>query len=163
MTSPSALHTRIHALCVGNFVLLTSLLVCLGGCGNGNLPTYPVSGQLVYEDGSVPQFGMVEFYNAEHQVNARGKIAKDGSFSLTTYAENDGAILGTHKVAIIQQTSNHLVASQGVKINHDHGSVVHSRYFDYRTSGLTCDVSKGDNPIQFTLEKGPEEETTGHH
>ena len=145
-------------------LLLCLLLLVLGafcGCGNDRLPTYKVKGQLNFEDGTTPAFGDIEFYNAEHKINARGKIKRDGSFTVTTYNEGDGAIAGKHQIVILQMTGSYLTAKSNRDIKHDHGQLAHPRYVDYRTSGLACTITEGENDVTLVLEKNPNQSEDG--
>ncbi|MEM7785644.1 MAG: carboxypeptidase regulatory-like domain-containing protein [Planctomycetota bacterium] len=134
--------------------LLIGLLVpCLLGCNN-NPRTYPVTGKVVYPDGSHPEFGDIEFFNAEAKLNARGRIQKDGTFELGTFDLADGAVEGTHKVIILQRTRNHLTAQLEGEIAHDHGDLMDPKYYDYRTSKLTAKVEPIDqNQIEIQVRK----------
>lgn len=96
-------------------------------------------------------FGDIEFYCDEHKINARGKIDRDGSFTVGTYSENDGAVAGNHQIVIIQTTGNHLTQEFNDQIKHDHGELVDLNYFDYRTSGLECDIGPQPNRIELTI------------
>ena len=127
--------------------------ICLSGCGGGPLPTYPVNGMVVFEDGTSPQFGTVEFLNDEHQINARGEIAKDGSFTVSTFHDGDGAVEGTHRIAIIQLTISPDTAQYNHLIEHDHGDVVDPMYHDFRTSGLIREIKSGQNDLTLTVTK----------
>ena len=89
---------------LGVLVLAIGVLTQIG-CGPKRPPTYPVKGKLVFEDGTSPRFGEIEFYNAEEKINARGRIERDGTFTVGTFAENDGAVAGTHQIVIIQQVA----------------------------------------------------------
>ena len=147
-------------------------LCFLVGCGSNGVTTHPILGQLEFADGTKPNFGTVEFYNREHKLNARGKIAEDGTFTVGTYEPGDGAVTGTHSVVIIQLTSNHLAAKKeiivkvdenasGIDHDHDHDGEheaelrLHRKYFDYRTSGLNIEVKPGQNQIKFVLDQQP--------
>lgn len=142
-------------------IVLTLTLIIAGGCNSGQLPTCQVNGQFRFEDGTTPMFGDVEFHNAEHKINARGKINRDGSFTVGTYDDNDGAVQGEHQVVIVQHTANYLTAHLDIKIDHDHGELVHPDYFDYRTSSLKCVIEKGDNDVQLVLLKNPSQTGDG--
>ena len=98
-------------------------------------------------------FGKIEFYNAEHKINARGTINRDGTVTVSTYDEDDGAVVGNHQIMISQQTSNHLTANIKAPIDHDHGDLVDPKYFDYRTSGLSCTIEPGSNEIELQVSK----------
>jgi len=138
---------------LGTRLMLLISLVVFSGCGMGQLRTHPVEGQVRFTSGGAPTFGDIEFYNEEHKLNARGKINKDGSFSIGTYSENDGAIEGTHKIVIIQNTRSAIAEQLDINIRHDHGDLVDRAYFDYRTSGLTCTITQGSNRIELVVDK----------
>ena len=145
-------------------ILLTVLAVITGtmtGCGPGQPATFPVEGTVQFSDGSVPRFGVVEFFNDEHQLNARGQIAKDGSFSVSTFSDGDGAVAGRHTIVIIQNTGNYLTAGIEHEIEHDHGSLIDTRYLDYRTSGLSCEIQPGTNEVELVVEKRPDQTEDG--
>jgi hypothetical protein len=128
------------------------------GCANNEFRTYPVSGHLEFEDGTAPKFGTIEFFNADRKINARGKIDRDGSFTVGTYQADDGAVEGQHKVIISQPTRDPLTAQIKVEIEHDHGTLVHPDYYDYRTSKLNCQVTAtSENNIRLIIKKHPAE------
>jgi hypothetical protein len=113
------------------------------GCGTGKM-THEVKGKVVFSDGTPVQFGDVETLAVAERVNARGKIEKDGSFTLTTYEAGDGALAGEHKVVIIQMTGSPLVANAKLgPIQHTHGHDLASKYRSYDTSGLKFTVEPG--------------------
>lgn len=137
-------------------VLLVCSLAGLTGCGDDRPKTYPVFGKVVYADGTTPEFGDIEFFNQEHKLNAHGKIQEDGTFKVGTYDIDDGAVAGKHKVIILQRTRNHLSAKIEGRINHDHGDLMDTRYYDYRTSKLEATVEPIErNEITLTVRKMP--------
>ena len=135
-------------------VLLFAALLC--GCADSGVPTYPANGRVIFEDGSPVRTGNVECRSLEFGLNARGKIARDGSFTLGTYTADDGAVAGEHQVIVVQFIgSDSFVAEQELgPIEHDHGQPVALRFADYSTSGLKLTIDPdGDNFI--TLVVGP--------
>jgi hypothetical protein len=137
-------------------------VLLLSGC-NHRLPTYPVAGQFKFEDGSVPKFGEIEFFNAEHRLNARGKIERDGSFTVGTFTEGDGAVAGKHRIVVMQAVTTPLVARSvaEAQVKHDHGKLIHQQYIDYRTSGLECEIVPGENRIELVLKPNPKQTDEG--
>ncbi len=149
------------------FIPLVFVAIAIG-CSSDNLTTHSLHGQLKFPDGTSPKFGTLALYNAEHKVNARGEVNPDGSFTVETYAPNDGAVAGRHAVVIIQFMSNPLSAKREVLIeiedadgetdhdhDHDHeqADMVHLKYADYRTSGLTIQVEPGSNQVTLEIQK----------
>lgn len=120
-----------------------SLIVCLAvmGCGSSQIPTYPVSGTVVFEDGSSVRTGIVELESLDHKLSATGKIREDGSFVLGTYKSDDGACAGRHRAIVVQ-----LIINDGtVKHSKDHGHPVDPMYASYTTSPLTATVKERDD------------------
>src|SRR5262245_46209932 len=83
-------------------LLRVLIVVLLTSCGSdGRRPVFPVSGHVVFEGKPTPD-ALVIFHPvndpdplAPHPLT---RVAADGSFSLTTYAMNDGAPAGEYKV-----------------------------------------------------------------
>ena len=130
-------------------VSLLLLVALVAGCSNDRLPTYAVQGQVVFSDGSPVRTGSIELKSVQHGVQARGDIASDGAFQLTTYAENDGAVEGVHKCVVVQlvmveELANFKPSTEGV---------VDPRFGSYSTSDLECRISNSDvNRVKLTVE-----------
>jgi hypothetical protein len=129
-------------------------LVALVGC-DSNPPTHPVKGRVVFADGTPVQFGDIETLAVGQRINARGKIQKDGSFSLTTYQEGDGAVAGEHQVIIMQSVAAPLIANAKVgPIKHTHGHDIGAKYRSYASSGLSFTVEAGAaNEVTLVIEE----------
>ena len=130
-------------------VFLLLFVGILAGCSNDRLPTYAVQGQVVFPDGSPVRTGSIEFKSVHHGVQARGDIASDGSFQLTTYEKSDGAVEGVHKCVVVQlvmveELANFRPSTEGV---------VDPRFGSYSNSDLECRISDSDdNRIKLTVE-----------
>lgn len=122
----------------------------LVGCGDGRLPTAPVSG-VVTLDGKPVTSGAVVF-TPDHGWPAQGELDSDGRFVLSTYEEGDGAILGEHRIVVIAQTGDdpeeHFERPPSKPIK----SLVPDRYANKATSGLSYEVKPGEsNEVQLPL------------
>ena len=128
MNKSSSLHLATLSFVVMCFVL--------SGCSD-QLRTYPVSGKVRFTSGGVVHVGTVELKSIEHNLQARGQIQSDGSFTLTTYKDGDGAVAGMHDCVVVQ-----FVMAEGIS-GHKPSTVgvVDRRYASYSTSGLTAEVS----------------------
>lgn len=76
------------------------LVACLAGCGNG---MYPVEGVVQFEDGQAAKElagGMVSLQGLDRGVSSQGEIRADGSFTISTHAEADGAYPGKYRVMV---------------------------------------------------------------
>ncbi len=122
--------------------------LCFGGCGasSGEMETASVYG-VVTLDGTPLTTGMVYFV-PEGGRGAKSKISEDGSYTLGTYGDKDGAIVGRHKVFIIASEGDVAFESEEpVK------SLVPRRYTNAKTSRLEFEVKAGETneaPLELT-------------
>jgi len=132
-------------------VLSATLTVLIGSCGPGEVhpPTLPVQGKVTYDGKPVPK-GTITFQSdAGHA--AVGEIQPDGSYRLGTFAKDDGAVLGHHKVMIVANTGDPTKmpgSSPGYVAPKD---LVPKKYAQLETSGLEADVSKEKTSWDFDL------------
>lgn len=129
--------------------LVATVAVALG-CGSDRLTTVPVSGTVTLDGRPVPSGKVV--FTPERGPAATGAIESDGSFTLGTYGETDGATLGPHRVAVIA------TESQGNTDDLDAPRrwLIPPRYGDPSTSGLTFTVeSNGPNRFDLRLSEQP--------
>ena len=128
---------------------MTLLCMCLLiGCGESRVPIYPVSGTVVFDDGSPVRTGTVELASVDHKLTATGKIGDDGNFVLGTFTSNDGACAGNHRVIVMQ-----MIINDGT-VNHtkDHGKPFDPMYASYGFSPLTATVTAQEsNTLKLTV------------
>lgn len=128
---------------VRRFSGLLIAFALLTGCSS-QLETYEVNGRVEFENGRPVVVGLVEFLSEEHKINARGNINKDGTFSLTTFQNDDGAVAGRHKCVVMQ-----MIIGENVKgYSPSTVGVVNPKFASYQTSGLEIEVSPdGTNEV----------------
>jgi hypothetical protein len=116
-------------------VLLSAGLLLAASC-SGQKVVYPVTGQILVAGrpaaGAVVQFHPQDQPGKDAPVPV-GHVAPDGRFRLTTYAQDDGAPAGRYAVTVFWA-----VPAKGGD-NFDR-LLVHQRYLNPATSGLTADV-----------------------
>jgi hypothetical protein len=128
-------------------VLLLALATIAGCADDSNIAS--VDG-IVRLDGQPLTSGTVRFVPAAGRA-ATGKIQSDGTFTLGTYGESDGALIGTHQVAVIAYDAAddgrpaYEVRTAASK------SLVPQRYMAVGTSGLSFDVKPGKNQANLDL------------
>lgn len=133
---------------IASFVGLLLVVLCVG-CESGRLKTYPVQGVVVFADGSPVRVGTIETKSVDHGVQATGSIGTDGSFSLTTYESNDGAVSGQHRCVIVQfipieDIPNYRPSTLGV---------IHRKHSTYSTSDLVFTIQPGkENRIRLEVQ-----------
>ena len=138
--------TRPQRACMDRQALLG--LLVLGGClivGCGR-PKYPVSGVVVYDDGSPFIGGGVVAMETEidgKRVMSRGSIGSDGRFVLASERPGDGAFAGTYRVRLLP----HVVVDGPATVG------IADRFQSFDTSGLTFEV--GPESHDFTIKLGP--------
>ena len=137
-----------HRKRLGYFLAVACMLIA--GCSEKKYKTYPVTGVVKFEDGSVAKAGRVEFYSREYDLTARATISADGTFVIGTETAHDGAVEGEHQVLIMQMV---WPSQTGVTV-HDHGAHIDESYASFRSSGLTFHVeAKRDNFAEFVVRK----------
>jgi hypothetical protein len=123
-------------------------LAALSGCGQ-DASIARVDG-IVRLDGKPLTAGTVRFVPRAGRA-ATGTIQPDGSFTLGTYSSADGAIIGTHQVAIISYEAAADARPAYEAASQSNKPLVPERYMAVGTSGLTFDVKPGDNQAEFNL------------
>lgn len=123
-------------------------LSVLAGCGNsGELPTYAVKGKVEIEGGGPLKAGQVMFVS--DKVTAKGLVKEDGTFTLGTYGDADGAPAGSYKVYIIGTS----VPKAGGSGTYDREELIDKKYSDQTTSELTFTVEQKSNECSLTVKK----------
>jgi hypothetical protein len=136
-------------------VAVVALVVLLGlviGC-EGRTKRVPVAGQVLI-DGQPLTTGYIWLEPADDRP-AGGAIDAQGRFRLTTYDENDGCVLGTHKVTVT--STKQLSPTQ---MQH----LIPPTYRDSSLSDLTVTIDKPTDDLKIELTWGgkqPYVEDTG--
>ena len=79
-------------------LVVTVALVLFTGCGSGKPDTASVEGTIRLH-GELVTTGRVTFYPEQGRPST-GRIGDDGTYTLTTFDDGDGALLGKHRVTI---------------------------------------------------------------
>lgn len=137
------------------FGILTLSLGFAAGCG-GPPKTYLVHGTVVFPDGQPLTRGTVEFeaLNQNKPITASGEIAKDGTFQLGTFAPNDGAIAGEHRVAVI---SDYQIGTGVERPGELPPPQLDPKFASFKTSGLKFTIKPRMNNILVEVEYAPQE------
>jgi hypothetical protein len=126
-------------------VLAAAAAIAMQGLGCRR-PTYPVTGIVVYEDGTPYAGGGIVAMETDidgKRVMARGAIGTDGRFLLASTTPGDGAFAGRYRVRVLPVVSIDGPATTGIA----------SQFQSFETSGLSFDVGTGPN--EFTITIGP--------
>lgn len=126
------------------------LAASLSGCGQGST-LVPVSGKVVFDEGGVVRSGIIELTSVDNRHTARSRISPDGTFHLGTHTNTDGAYVGRYRVIVAQIVPVEDVPATG----HAPHGLVHEKYADYATSGLTAEIPpKGVTDLLITVSQG---------
>ncbi|MEZ5939936.1 MAG: hypothetical protein R3C18_01005 [Planctomycetaceae bacterium] len=123
-----------------SFLCSVALVVLLAGCSDGRPARVPVSGRVLI-DGKPLETGVVQVIPANDRA-ASGKLGPDGRFTLTTFTEDDGCVLGTHVVTVI---ANESIDPQSQRWH------APKKYCDPASSGLTIEIQKATDDLVIEL------------
>lgn len=136
--------------------LFPVLLICLmavSGCGGGvdRPPVYKAGGVIKFKGNPVAD-AAVTFY-PEKGRPATGQTNSQGEFQLTTFNTNDGAIAGTHKVAIVSKLAVAVESNSGPELEKlaQAQASVPGKYSNPETSPQVNTVVEGENRFEIEL------------
>jgi len=149
-------------------LFLFSLTCGLVGCNSSDQPaTFPVRGRVVYK--GAPIVGAsITFLGTGAPRAATGRTDESGSFQLTTFETNDGAVPGTHEVTIKKYTTDPPAMPTPEQVEKDPAAsdrytmamvrwtqsaklALPKKYSERATSGLHYEVNAGDNNFSIQL------------
>ena len=127
------------------------LLIILTGCGGSK--TYPVSGSIFFTDNQPAKELAGYSITLEPETpdadgkkhSASGLVGADGTFKVSTFEQNDGAVPGKHKVAISPPAP--------VGDTTPPKPLIPSRYGDLGMSGLIINVEVGKSEVKLEISK----------
>ena len=137
-------------------VMLTSAAFLIGCGGDSGKPKLvKVSGKVTYNGKPVTK-GLVSFVPASGPGTqtgqaATGEIGADGSYTLTTFDNGDGAVLGEHKVLVQSQEEDPAIKGRGMPIPDARGQVnIKPPKFLVPEKYATAE----NTPLRITVEEG---------
>lgn len=134
------------------------LATALSGCGPGRPATVPVSGSVTL-DGQ-PVAAATVLFQPVSGVPGRAITAADGSFTLTTFTDGDGAIVGRHQVAVSKLSLSGVaiddagVSGPGIAGEAKETWHTPKKYATPAESGLEIEVQEGMGPVSLELSSG---------
>ncbi|MEA1952302.1 MAG: hypothetical protein U9N87_13035 [Planctomycetota bacterium] len=135
---------------VALLLVLSTPLLC--ACGSGRPDTHATKGKVVFPDGSPLPGGTIMFQSigakGETVYNARGLIKQDGTFAMTTFEPNDGAVGGEHRVLVRESAPVGDFTSPSAN-----AKLVDPRFMSFDTSGITVNVKEEDNDLIIKIDR----------
>jgi hypothetical protein len=127
-----------------------ALLVAFLGCSDSVSNTYPVTGTVKLGNGQPLAGGRILFQpTGEASQPARGIVMPDGSFRLTTFETNDGAVAGHHKIMITPSVPGESLDDPAAIARHR--SIVNRRYQSLQTTPLEYTVKSDGTGNHFKI------------
>lgn len=131
------------------WLVLGGFIVSETGCDDGRQEGFvPVSGKVLI-DGEPLTTGVVKF--APHGGRqSMGAIESDGTFTLGSYKADDGALIGSHRIAVVAREQVNATTAKWF---------APKKYSNYQSSGLTAEITEPTKGIELELtwgeQKGP--------
>ena len=145
------------------FAIPLPLLGCGGGLPEGAKPTAPVTVTVKYKGAPVDGASVMFIKTGDESTPGVGRTDASGTAKLRTYAESDGAIIGSHKVVVSKSESTGGTVSVDQDSPEYDGSEtarsapavvkhhVPPKYGAPGTTDLTAEVKSGNNEFTFEL------------
>lgn len=137
--------------------MLVGLCVLMGlvGCGSDSPHVVPVKGKISYQ-GKPLTSGTVMLVPESSGYGATGQIQPDGTFTLTSFKQNDGAAPGKYKVTVevFPEATPGAPASglPGMEFGPDQKPPIPIEYSNVATTKLQALINDGPTELDFTLE-----------
>ena len=146
------------------FALTVGFMVGCGGTENP-YPVYKTTGVIMHNNKPLGYATVIFYPEDETMQAAHAMTEEDGSFTLTTFDEGDGAGAGNYKVTVermegadepfeptpIDQDESEAFSEEGARIPK---SVIPTDYGDPEQTSLEAQVTAdGDNEFSFTIEE----------
>jgi hypothetical protein len=126
------------------------LTVTVLGCGPSGPETAEVTGLVTFNGQPLPDAAVV--FTPDNGRLASGVTDSEGRFELSTFGENDGALIGKHIVTITANASYIPTMWPDPPAPPPKGPKIPARYGSPGQSGLEADVkSGGPNELTFEL------------
>lgn len=127
------------------FALGLVAFALLTGCGKGHVG---MGGRVTFSDNDQPlETGVVGFVNGNFF--AKGYVKKDGTYTIGSTSEADGLPPGVYHVYLSSSSRSETAPDGSTKDI----PLVDSKYTDYRTSGLTVEVTAKTKTFDFKVDR----------
>jgi len=124
-------------------------MCAVAGCGgpaDDRKPVFPVRGKITVAGKSADRAQVVFHPVADTGPNTprpTGTVGPDGTFTLSTYTEGDGAPAGEYAVTVVWPESSSAIGGDA----DTGGDRLGGRYANPKTSGLKATVADGPNEL----------------
>lgn len=131
---------------------LFALPLIISGCGGEDNGLAPVSGTVFFKGKPLANAAVNFLPNGENTRGATGITDNNGKYKLTSFQINDGAKIGKYSVTIRAEEGGDGALKAKDDIDYARGKLVTpKKYSDSASSGLTAEIAKKNNIIDFQL------------
>lgn len=127
----------------------------------GKLPVFPVKGSIQMNGKPLANATLMfvptkPFPEGSSQLLPRARSKDDGTFEVSTYADNDGAPAGTYRVAVTWRGAG--TGEDDERHTDDDPNLIPASYHNPRSTRLRAKVEEGENNLQpFDLKVGEQQ------
>ena len=122
------------------------------GCDGGTPLTAPTQG-VVELDGTPLTHGTIRFVPKGGR-SGHGIIQSDGTFSVSTFGDGDGALIGANNISVVSWEGSTGETLDGGRYTAPTKSLIPSEFNRPHTSGLKYEVVDGENNLRVRLSSG---------
>ena len=137
-------------------ILAASLIGVLIGCSSDEFKTYPVTGKVVFADGSPLAVGKIYIETRDKKyglgIGATGNIREDGTFEIRTYKPGDGAPPGEYIVFIRGAEVGGTIGMRP-EDRRPGTPLIHQKYLNAGTTDLKIRIEQGPNDFELVVER----------
>jgi len=126
----------------GVVLLFAATSLAVLGCSSNGGATEVVTGTVTFTDGTPVSGGTIVFADTKKNSSSVGYIQQDGTYTLGTFGESDGAPMGSYKVTVIGSS------------DYGESSPISSKFGNQDQTPLKAEVVDGENVLDFQVEKG---------
>jgi hypothetical protein len=142
------LRTKLSPQCVCFLAVAAMFIMSVGGCGGNTEGRVTTSGTVTLDGTPIPD-GNVVFYKDGGSAGV-GTI-KDGGFTVSETAGSSGIQPGSYQVAIDSWEVEPNSVNDAGEIVAEGKSRIPEKYNSASTSGLTAEITDGENTLDFPL------------
>ena len=132
--------------------VLFLILMTIAGCSGDDRGLAPVSGTVLFNGKPLPNAGVIFTPDEDNIRVGVGSTDKDGKYKLTSFQINDGAKIGKYAITIRAEEGGDSKLKPADALDFVRGKIITPlKYSRPETSGLTAEVARKNNVIDFQL------------
>ena len=134
--------SRFKSCTTAALIISTGLLAA--GCGDGRPKRVSIAGSVTVDGKPLTQGNVI--FVPEGGRPSSGKVEPDGRFVLRCFEEDDGALLGRHRIAV---TAKDIISENNIKWH------APARFAGFQSSGLEVEITESVDDLLIELFSDP--------